>query len=264
MTAVRLITGLAVSDTGGSRPAILCLHGIGSSKAAFDGITPPLAEHFRVLAWDAPGYADSPDPKEPVGMDGYADAITALLDALGLRQVTLLGVSWGGVIATRFALRHASRLSALVLADSSRGSGISAEKASAMRARVAQLAASHPADFARARAAGLLSPSAPPDLVGRVTNAMASAIRLPGYQLAAESMASTDHSGQLRNIRVPTLVLVGQQDAICPPAESRLLAQMIPSARYAEIPGAGHLSNQEQPEAFASAVRGFLISSLDG
>lgn len=259
--AVRLVGNISVSDSGGERPAILCLHGIGSSRVAFDGITALLRDRFRVLAWDAPGYAASADPDEPPAMDEYADAAAGLLDGLGVRRAALLGVSWGGVVATRFALRHPSRLSALLLADSSRGSGTSPQKAAAMRARAAELAERGPTAFAGARAARLLSPGASPELVGRVAATMASAIRLPGYAYAAESMARTDHGDRLACIAVPTLVVVGQHDTVCPPAESRLLAGKIPRARYVEILGAGHLSNQEQPTAFAEAVREFLISS---
>ncbi|MEW2360261.1 alpha/beta fold hydrolase [Spirillospora sp. NPDC029432] len=248
-----------IGDTGTGAP-LLCLHGIGSSGASFDAITPLLADRLRVITRDAPGYAAAPDPGGPPGMDGYADAAVAVLDDLGIGRAHVLGVSWGGVIATRIALRHPDRLGSLILADSTRGSGASPEKAAAMRARGAELAGSGPAAFARKRAARLLSPAATPAQVDAVAAAMAAAIRMPGYGYAAESMAATDHGPRLGEVRARTLVLVGEHDAVCPPAESRLIAAAIPGARYAEIPGAGHLSNQERPEAFARAVRDFLHS----
>lgn len=250
--------GVHVTDTGGTGAPVLCLHGIGSSGGAFDAVTPLLADGLRIIAWDAPGYGASPDPAGPPGMDGYADAAVAVLDRLGLRRAHVLGVSWGGVIATRIALRHPGRLRALVLADSTRGSGADPAKAAAMRSRAAELDEHGPEAFAAKRAKRLLSPAAPPEAVERVAAAMAAAIRLPGHGYAAESMAGTDHGPRLGEIRAPALVVVGDRDAVCPPAESRRLAAGIPGARYAEIPGAGHLSNQERPEAFAAAVREFL------
>jgi pimeloyl-ACP methyl ester carboxylesterase len=131
-----------------------------------------------------------------------------------------------------------------------------------MRARGAELAEAGPVAFARGRAARLLSPAATAAQVARVAEAMADAIRMPGYGYAAESMAATDHGPRLAEVRARTLVLVGEHDAVCPPAESRLIADAVPGARYAEIPDAGHLSNQESPEAFAESVRAFLAEDL--
>ncbi|WP_019634789.1 alpha/beta fold hydrolase [Actinomadura atramentaria] len=255
-----LPSGIAVADTGGDLPPVLCLHGIGSSSAAFAGLARELSDRLRIIAWDAPGYAASADPPAAPGMDGYADAAAGVLDALGLERSLVLGVSFGGVIATRLALRHPDRVTALVLADSTRGSGASPDGGAAMRARGAELAASDPADFARRRAPRLLSAAAPPEAVEAVADAMRAAIRLPGYGHAARAMADTDHGPRLGEVAVPTLVVVGSADVVCPPAESRRLAAGIPGARYAEIPGAGHLANQERPAAFAAAVADFLTS----
>jgi pimeloyl-ACP methyl ester carboxylesterase len=69
-----------------------------------------------------------------------------------------------------------------------------------------------------------------------------------------------DSTDLLREIRVPTLVVVGDQDAITPPAESEMMASTIPGATLVKIPGAGHLSNLENPQAFTSAIRDFLRS----
>ncbi|WP_225992690.1 alpha/beta fold hydrolase, partial [Actinomadura montaniterrae] len=127
------VGGIAVRDAGGGATPVLCLHGIGSSAAGFDALSRLLAGRLRVIAWDAPGYAASDDPPGAPGMDGYADAAARVLDGLGIRRASVLGTSWGGVIATRFALRHPDRLDALVLADSTRGSGTAPAKAAAMR-----------------------------------------------------------------------------------------------------------------------------------
>ncbi|RSN66662.1 alpha/beta hydrolase [Actinomadura sp. WAC 06369] len=251
---------IALTDTGGDLPPVLCLHGIGTGAAAFAPLAGLLADRLRLIAWDAPGYGNSADPESAPGMDGYADAAADVLDELGLGRASVIGTSWGGVIATRLALRHPDRLSGLVLADSTRGSGTAPGKAAAMRARGGELAERGPAEFARARARRLLSPDAPAAEVERVAEAMAATIRMPGYGYAAESMAATDHGDVLGAVTAPTLVVVGEHDAVCPPAESRLIAESVPGARYIEIPGAGHLSNQERPESFAGAVRDFLVT----
>jgi len=241
-----------------SAPSVVLLHGIGSSAASFAAQLDVLGGRRRVLAPDAPGYAHSADSERPLGLDGYADGVVALLDAEGIERTAIVGVSWGGVIATRLALRHPRRVSALVLADTSRGSGIRRRRAETMLRRPEELARDGAAVFASRRAPRLLSSSASAEVVDAVSAAMASSIRLPGYARAAASMAATDHSGDLDRIAVPTLVVVGAEDSICPPDEARAITAGIPGARLEVITGAGHLANQERADEFNRLVERFL------
>ncbi|WP_343246159.1 alpha/beta hydrolase, partial [Streptomyces sp. SID5785] len=116
------MTGLHVAEAGASGPLLLCLHGIGSSSAAFAPQLEGLAAHARVLAWDAPGYGRSPDPEAPLDLDGFADAAAGVIRARG-SSAHVLGVSWGGVIALRLATRHPDLVDSVIVADSSAGSG---------------------------------------------------------------------------------------------------------------------------------------------
>ena len=244
-------------DERGSGPVLLCLHGIGSSGRAFAPQLAGLGDRYRVVAWDAPGYDRSPDPEGAPGLAGYARAVADLVETLGA-PVHLLGVSWGGVIASRVALDHPRLLRSLILVDSSRGSGRDPRAAAAMRARAVELAERGPDAFAIARAPRLLSPAADPALVERVRRTMAEAIRLPGYDYAAQSMADTDLGPRLAEIAAPTLVLCGEQDVVTGPLESRALADGIPGAAHVPIRYAGHLAHQERPEAVNAWVDGFL------
>ncbi|SVC42229.1 uncharacterized protein METZ01_LOCUS295083 [marine metagenome] len=81
---------------------------------------------------------------------------------------------------------------------------------------------------------------------------------MPGYGYAAASLGETDHTPYLGRIDVPTLVLVGQHDRVCPPSDSRILANGIPGAAYVEVPDTGHLPNQERPDAFNLVVGDWL------
>ena len=249
---------LAVVEAGEpSAPALVLLHGIGSSGDAFLDQIPALSDRWRMLAPDAPGYGESDDPAEEPGIDGFADAVAGLLDDAGIDRAVVLGVSWGGVIATRFALRHPGRLRALVLADTSRGSGHSPETAEMMRDRARQYAAD-PEGFVRDRAPLLVADTTSSEVVDRVVSIMATTCRMPGYGYAAASLAETDHTGDLGRIDVPTLVVVGEHDRICPPSDSRRLADAIPGAVYSEVPDTGHLPNQERPDAFNQIVGDWL------
>ncbi len=240
-------------------PVLLCLHGIGSCADAFLAQR-PLAERLgmRLVAWDAPGYRHSPDPPAAPGIDGWADAAAALIEAVSDGPTTVLGVSWGGVTATRLALRRPDLVSALILADTSAGAGTKPQQAEAMRARAADFVNLGPQGFAAARSQRLVSPEASDDLRAQVADLMIPSIRMPCYQWACDSMAESNHYPALGRITVPTLVVVGEHDEVTPPRTSQRLAQGIAGARYVEIPAAGHLANQEQPEAFNESVVEFL------
>lgn len=240
-------------------PVLLCLHGIGSCGDAFEPQFPLAARcNRRIVAWDAPGYRHSPDPDDPPGLDGWADAAISLLDDLDVGQADVLGVSWGGVTATRMALRSPDRVRSLILADSSTGSGIDAAKAEAMRGRATAVTDLGLEEFARSRAPVLFSPNATPEQIEHAAQIMIDSVRMPPYQWACDSMADTDHRNDLGSITCPTLVVVGTDDAVTPPKLSEALAAGIGGARLETIPDAGHLANQERPEAFNDVIADFL------
>jgi pimeloyl-ACP methyl ester carboxylesterase len=251
--------GGVAARVAGAGPPVLFLHGIGGSAESFSGQLGGLGG-FSVIAWDAPGYGASADPAavtEAEPADRYARWAVRLLRGLGQESAHVVGVSWGGVIATRVALRHPDAVRSLTLADSSRGSGRTEQGRAGMLRRVEDLACLGPRAFARLRAPGLLAPGAPPEVADRVIATMAQ-VRLPGYQGAAEMMAATDHSADLARITVPALVLVGEHDRVTGVPESRALADGIPGARFAVIPGGGHAVNQENPGAFNRELAAFL------
>ena len=241
-------------------PVLLCLHGIGSCADAF---VPQqiLAERAgrRVVAWDAPGYRNSADPVTDPGLDGWADAAAELIRSLGVERADVLGVSWGGVTATRLALRHPDLVAGLVLADSSVGSGTTVERADAMRSRADAVEELGIDAFAESRSPVLFGHNPPPELVAEAAQLMVDSVRMPVYQWACNSMADTDHRAALAEIAAPTLVVVGEHDGVTPPSLSKQLAAGILGAELVEISDAGHLANQERPEMFNDAVCAFLI-----
>ncbi|MFL4492158.1 alpha/beta fold hydrolase [Streptomyces sp. VTCC 41912] len=242
---------------GEDGPLLLCLHGIGSSSAAFAPQLAALSRHARVLAWDAPGYAKSPDPQGSLALDDYVDTAAALIRARGA-DAHVLGVSWGGVLALRLAVRHPELVASLVVADSSPGSGTDPAKAAAMRARADELAEVGPRAFAERRAPRLLSARAPAALVRQVTDTMAAAVRPPGYASAAASMAAADLRGELDRIAAPALVLCGDQDRVTGPDASQAIAGAVHPSAYVTVKDAGHLANQEQPARFNAWVLSHL------
>lgn len=239
----------------GTGPVLVCLHGIGSSHRSFEAQLSGLSRTFRVVAWDAPGYGRSADPGSAPGMDGYAATVADLIEGLGGRA-HLLGVSWGGVIATQVAITYPRLLRSLTLVGASVGSGRDPQSAAAMRERARELSESGAQSFAARRAPRLLSDQAEPALVAKAVQIMAEDVRLPGYGYAAEAMASTDLRPRLPQIVTPTLVLAGSEDTITGPTAADSLASGIRAAIFGSVAGAGHLANQQRPEvvnAWASA-----------
>lgn len=245
-----------------SRGTVLLLHGIGGSAATFAGLAPRLADAgWRAVAWDAPGYGDSADPDPSVtGADSpgaYVALVAGLLERLRVDRAHLVGVSWGGVIATHVAARRPELVCSLTLIDSTRGSGTTPEKAAAMRGRVADLASVGAEQFAAARAPRLLAEAADEAVAAEVQRQMAG-VRVAGYAGAAAMMAQSDTGPVLQTIQAPTLVLVGDEDRVTGVEESRLLARQIPDAHFGLVARAGHAAVQEQPAAVADAMVAFL------
>lgn len=233
---------------------VILLHGIGGSAASCTDVAERLAaDGARAIAWDAPGYGRSRDPFGPVDL---VDRLAGSIAAMRWGRVDLVGTSWGGVIATCMAHSHPGKVASIVLADSTRGSATSGAKARAMRSRVTELERLGPEQFAARRAGRLVSPHAEDAVAVRVRQQMAR-VRVPGYRVAAEFMASTDTGPLLSRITVPTLVLVGEDDVITGVPESRLLAERIPGARFEIIPKAGHAAITERPDEVARVITDF-------
>jgi pimeloyl-ACP methyl ester carboxylesterase len=241
-------------DTGGP---VLLLHGIGGNADSCAQVADRLtAVGFRTLAWDAPGYGDSADPEQAVEAVDHAGEVITLLEELGLGPVHLVGTSWGGVIAAEATLRRPELVRSLTLADSTRGSGTRPDKAQAMRGRVAELAELGPRAFAATRAPRLVASGCPSHVAAAVEDGMGQ-VRVAGYAAAADHMARTDLGGVLPDLAVPTLVLVGEEDVVTGVAESRLLADLVPGARFVVVPEAGHAAIQERPGAVVEHLLGF-------
>lgn len=239
------------------RPVIFCLHGIGSSSASFGPQLSGLWPGHRVVAWDAPGYGGSPDPLEPPGMAGYAVAAADVIRRIG-RPVHLVGTSWGGVIALEVARTSKDLLRSVIVIGASCGSGRDRRSAAAMEARAAALAEAGPEAFAATRAPGLVSPGAPPELVESVARVMASDVRLRGYTYATQAMAATDLTDSLGAVEVPALVIWGEHDTVTGRPEGEVIARRVTGAVSVSVAGAGHLANQERPDAVNAWIASFI------
>jgi len=246
----------------GDGPAVVLLHGFLCDSRAWAPQLRDLSKGFQVVAWDAAGAGASDDPPETFTITDWAEDLVRLLDALAIERAHVVGLSWGGLVAQAFFDRYPSRVKSLVLSDTYAG-----------------WKGSLPADAVEKRLARCLSESelAPAELVERwvpmeffteavsdeVMSAMAAIVsdfHPIGFRLMARSLAENDTTALLPTIRVSTLLLWGEGDQRSPINVAERFRDAIPNAELRIIPGAGHVSNMEQPDAFTAHVRRFLSS----
>ena len=253
--------GLAV-EVRGEGPAVLFIHGYPHDRSIWSHALESL-EGFRRIAPDLRGMGQSDAPDLGYSIETYAGDLAALLDTLGIDEVVLCGLSLGGYIAFEFLRRWRRRVRALILMDTrAEADTPEARKqrdAAATKARESGAAAVAEDLLPRMLAPGTLAES--PETVERVRSMLA-AIPVAGMVGALGAMRDrVDSRDLLPSLAgIPTLVLVGEDDALTPPAQARLMAQAIPGSRLVVIPGAGHLPVVERPGATTEVLAEFLRS----
>jgi len=254
------VGGLAIAfERQGIGPPLLLLHGILQDSRAWRPQLDALSDEFTVVAWDAPGCGRSSDPPEAFRLPEYADCLAAFVEALGLGQPHVLGLSLGGALALELYRRHPRIPRTLVLASAYAGwAGSLPAEVVEQRLQQALREADLPPDvFVPAWIPGLLTDAASPALVDDVMAVM-SDFHPAGYRAMAQALAEADLRGVLPRVAVPTLLLYGDADRRSPLTVAEDLHARIPGSTLAVIPGVGHLSNLEAAASFNAEVRGFL------
>jgi pimeloyl-ACP methyl ester carboxylesterase len=246
-------------EARGEGPAVLLVHGFPHDHALWSAQLDALGGAARLLAPDLRGLGRS-GAGLPYTMDRYADDLACVLDAAGERRAVVCGLSMGGYVALAFWRRHRARVRALVLADTRPG-----PDDDAARGKRRDLIALARSDGAAAVAARMLD-----GMVGKSTRARAPEVvaevramlerqPVPGIVGALEAMmARPDSTPDLATIVVPTLVVVGDEDALTPPAEARAMHAAIAGSYLEVVAGAGHVSPRERPAAFNHVLAEFL------
>src|SRR6516225_5729724 len=230
----------------GDGPALILTHGYSSTSAMWEGQIEALSKHHKLVLWDMRGHGKSDYPADP---NAYSEALTigdiaALLDQIGTRRAIVGGLSLGGYMSLAFYRTHPERVAALLIIDT--GPGFKKDEArEAWNKRARETAA-------RLDREGLAALSS----ASRTANHRDAS----GLARAARGMLAQRDARVIEilpEIKVPSLVVVGADDAPFI-AASDYMAAKIPGAKKAVIPAAGHMSNIDQPRAFADAVLPFL------
>lgn len=252
---------LAYTDEGKGMPVVF-VHGFPLNRNMWAPQVQALSRQHRVITVDLRGHGESDAPLWRYTMEQFADDLTGVLDHLSIQQAVMAGLSMGGYILFAFYRKYANRVNALILSDTR--AQPDTDEGRAGRFNMAQSAYTQGSGaIADVMLSKLLCPASlhtRPELVQQVRG-MITAMTLGG--MAGDLMGMADRPDSvplLSTIACPTLIIVGELDLATPPSGARLMSEQIPGAQLKIIPGAAHLPNLEQPEAFNDAVRSFLAS----
>jgi len=258
--AERQVGPIHLTDEG-QGPAVLFLHAFPVNGAMWAGQLAALRDGYRCLVPDLPGFGRTPPSSEPAPMESFARALVSVLDGLEIPSAALVGLSMGGYVAFALQALAPDRVAALALCDT-RAHGDSEDGKRARETTARAVESEGVQVLAERMLPTLLSPAADAALRGEVER-MILATPPAGAAAALRAMARRqDFAPRLPALTCPTLVLAGAADTLTPPGEMEGMARSVPHATFETVPGAGHLSNMENPSAFNGALRSFLEESI--
>lgn len=260
---------------GSGRPLILLLHGFGANTSSWRKVMGPLAELGTVVAYDRPGFGLTGRPlgdalrawpgPNPYSADAQADQAVALIQALGFEQAILVGNSAGGTVAMYTYLRHPARVQGLVFVDAAIYTGGAPDWIKPLL-RTPQMQRLGPLVSRGQVAQGdrllQLAWHDPGRITPEDVAAYRKATQVEGWDRALWefTLASSDLrlAARVGEVRIPALVVTGDDDRIVPTEESIRLAQELPNAELVVIPACGHVPQEECPAPFVDALRPFI------
>jgi 3-oxoadipate enol-lactonase len=240
-------------------PVVVLSNSLGTTHAMWEPQVPALTEHFAVLRYDHPGHGEGRGDPPVSSVEGLARRVLEILDERDIAQVSYCGLSLGGAVGMWLAMHEPARIDRLVLACTSARFG-TRENWLQRAATVRSCGLESIADAVLALWFTPRTHRAAPALVSEYRAMMISAER-EGYAGCCEALAEWEPGEALKAIQTPTLVLAGSEDPATPPAQGQAIQQRIPGARMSILPGAGHLANLEQPEAFTKLLLDHLTTS---
>ncbi len=246
-----------LSGKKGAQVVVLS-HSLSSSLLMWNPQMDALNPYFQVLRYDTRGHGDSDAPPGTYTLELLGEDVVKLLDALGIDRVHFVGLSMGGMIGQCLALNYSHRLKSLALCDTA--AVVPAEAQPLWQERM---------DKARKKGMEALSEETmerwftPPFLTQN--SAMLALIQeqllatpVSGYVGCAEAIQKLNYLGRLSEIKMPTLIIVGEDDPGTPASASEAMHERISNSKLVILPFARHLSNVEQTNAFNSALLNFL------
>ncbi len=250
-------------EISGSGPPLTLIMGLGCSARQWQWMAPVFAESFQVITFDNRGVGRSGKPDMDYTTELFADDIHALLHALQIEKTHLMGISVGGMIAQRFALRHPDMLDRLVL-GCTMPNFHHLPPAGKDLETLQESQIGTPEEGAEKMLSLFLTPRFMADQPDR-TAALKEVMMLEAQEQGLDAFFSQlgaarshDTLGEVKNITAPTLIICGDKDPMAPVANSRFLSEQIPGSTLVERPGGYHAFWVEGFEENCSIIKKFL------
>jgi pimeloyl-ACP methyl ester carboxylesterase len=246
-------------EVQGSGEPVLMIMGLSFTLDMWYRLRPAIASRYRAILFDNRGVGRSDTPRGPYSMCQMAEDARAVLDAAGVESAYVMGASMGGMIAQELYFRHPDRVRALLLGCSG-PSGLRSSLPEFRRVRAMRLAGR----ITREEREWLVVPmlyadDTPRDRIAEdIQVRLQHKLRRSGVLSQLAAIVTWSSYSRLPLIRVPTLVLHGDQDYVVPLRNGRLLAERIPGAELVVVPGAGHVMTTDAPEFVEQETLRFL------
>ncbi len=235
-------------------PRLVLLHSLGTNLHVWDAQAEALSDSFRVIGPDLRGHGLTSVTPGPYSIAEMAQDVLALLDALEITAAHVAGLSIGGLIAQSLAAQAPERLRSLVLCDTA----MSIPPPENWRNRAAAVRRDGMAPVVEGVVARWITDGFQNDVAAHGLRAMLRRTDPEGYAGSAEAIADCDLSATTRQIKLPTLVIVGDQDVATPPAAAEAMRDAIAGATLIVLPGLSHIPTVQGPDAVTGAMKSFL------
>jgi 3-oxoadipate enol-lactonase len=235
-------------------PVVVLSHSLGSSSVMWGAQLPALEPHFQVLRYDTRGHGGSEAVAGPYSFEVLAGDVIGLLDGLSIPKAHFIGLSMGGMIGQALGIYHPERFLSLTLCDTAAANPPGSREIWQERIDLVR----------REGLAPLLKPtlerwftpefvSQNPPLVDQIRRQFL-ATSINGYVGCSRAIMELDYLGKLQGIRIPTLIIVGEDDPGTPVSAARAMQEQIPTSEMVVLSQARHLSSVERADEFNRAV----------
>lgn len=245
----------------GEGPWLTLSHSLACNLHMWDEEAKRLSGRYKVLRYDTRGHGQSSAPAGAYTLELLADDLHGLLQALGVKSTHFVGLSMGGMIGQTYALKYPGMFNSLALCDTT--SRYPAEAAGLWAERIKTVESQGMEPLVEATLARWFTEpfrKTQPEVVQKVAG-MIRATPAAGYAGCSHAIPKINLTARLKEIRCPSMVIVGKDDAGTPVAMAEEIHQALPGSQLVIIPSAAHLSNLEQPDAFNQALGSFLDQS---
>jgi 3-oxoadipate enol-lactonase len=235
---------------------IVLVHSLAMDRSFWRGVAERLARRAAVLTYDCRGHGRSDNPAGPMSVELHADDLANLMDQLGWPSAVVAGASMGGCIALAFAIRHLARVSALGLIDTTAWYGADAPMSWEQRANAARgKGLASLIDFQVTRWFGEKFRAENPQIV-RESVEIFLRNDVEAYARSCHMLGACDLRAGMPAIKVPTAIVVGEEDYATPLAMAEAMHKAIAGSTLTVLAGARHLTPLERPDEIAAALEG--------